>query len=126
MNKYALTALAGGIAGIALAGCLGFAGLTADEIDPVKGAEVILVTEQPVIETEAEVETPQLPEPAITEEIIGDADPAEVEAQYPDMDFGELICGKDAAPAIDYDEEWGWWAYCEPAMVNEDGSLWQG
>lgn len=36
------------------------------------------------------------------------------------MDGGVLICGPDAKPAIDYNEHtgWGWWAYCEPALVD--------
>lgn len=37
-----------------------------------------------------------------------------------------LACGPDAAPAIDYNDVWGWWAYCEPAMLNDDGTLWDG
>lgn len=36
------------------------------------------------------------------------------------MDTGVLICGPGAKPAIDYNEHtgWGWWAYCEPALVD--------
>jgi len=41
-------------------------------------------------------------------------------------DDGRLICGTNAAPAIDQDRYGNWWAYCEPAMVNDDGTLWQG
>jgi hypothetical protein len=28
-----------------------------------------------------------------------------------------LVCGHDAKPALDYREDVGWWAYCEPALV---------
>lgn len=29
-----------------------------------------------------------------------------------------IVCGQDAKPAIDYREDVGWWAYCEPALVD--------
>lgn len=35
-----------------------------------------------------------------------------------DMDLGTLKCGESAKPAIDYHPDWGWWAYCEPALVD--------
>lgn len=42
------------------------------------------------------------------------------------MDEGPLICGPNAKPALDFNEHtgWGWWAYCEPALVpSEEGPL---
>lgn len=140
INKYALTALAGSILGITLVGCLGFAGAE-DEIDPVKETGVIEV--QPA---EAEKELPACPTEdsencywdAQTmgneqgEDVVTITDdpvqPVEMpyEGQWDEVPEGTLICGKDAAPALDYNEVWGWWAYCEPAMVNEDGTLWEG
>ena len=42
------------------------------------------------------------------------------------MDEGPLICGPNAKPALDFNEStgWGWWAYCEPALVpSEEGPL---
>lgn len=29
-----------------------------------------------------------------------------------------LVCGTGAKPALDYREDVGWWAYCEPALVD--------
>lgn len=38
-------------------------------------------------------------------------------------DEDTLECGVNAAPAIDQDEHGNWWAYCEPALVNDDGTI---
>lgn len=38
-----------------------------------------------------------------------------------EFDEGVLVCGTGAVPAIDQDRHGNWWAYCEPALVNEDG-----
>jgi len=43
-----------------------------------------------------------------------------------DYDTGILDCGVNAAPAVDQDPWGNWWAYCEPALINEDGSHWDG
>lgn len=40
------------------------------------------------------------------------------EGQWDEIPDGTLICGEGAKPAIDYNEVWGWWAYCEPALVD--------
>lgn len=69
-----------------------------------------------------DIVTQPTPEPT-----IGEAQPAE---EHPvDTDYtletwpfttGEtLVCGQGAKPAIDYrGDEIGWWAYCEPALVD--------
>lgn len=57
-----------------------------------------------------DVEVP-VEEASVTETAIAPDLPA-------DMDLGTLKCGADAKPAIDYNEDWGWWAYCEPALVD--------
>lgn len=41
-----------------------------------------------------------------------------VEGEITGMDQGILVCGQYAKPAIDYDPEKGWWAYCEPALID--------
>ena len=75
------------------------------------------------------VAPPVTPEP-ITESTQVDQPPADdfAPAGGPreDYDLGVLDCGINAAPAIDQDEYGNWWAYCEPAMVNDDGTLWTG
>lgn len=139
MNHTAAAVLTGGLLGIALMGSLAFTTPDEPEQEGRQATQVEGVTEEvTAIEVTEEAEEAEVTEeaekpegvtevePEITQESIGDKTPAEVEAQYPGMDFGELICGKDAAPAIDYNEEWGWWAYCEPAMVTEEGTLWKG
>lgn len=40
------------------------------------------------------------------------------EGQWDEVPEGTLVCGEDAMPAIDYNEVWGWWAYCEPALID--------
>lgn len=151
MNKYALTAIAGAAAGITLAGCLGFALAGSNQPEEPKVDTPAVEIELPPCPTEDSegcywdaktmgnkqgTDVVTLPEEYPTEGMPEDFDPetdstppveGEYEGQW-DEDPGEgyLLCGKDAAPALDYNEVWGWWAYCEPAMVNEDGSLWQG
>lgn len=42
----------------------------------------------------------------------------EVPADWPYTTGETLVCGQDAKPAIDYREDVGWWAYCEPALID--------
>lgn len=37
---------------------------------------------------------------------------------WPYSNAETLVCGHDAKPALDYREDVGWWAYCEPALVE--------
>jgi hypothetical protein len=94
---------------------------------------VITPTEAPI---DPPIEIPLDESGYPTEGMPEDFDPetdstAPIEGPYEgqwDEDPGEgyLLCGPDAAPATDYNPVWGYWAYCEPALVNEDGTLWEG
>lgn len=52
-----------------------------------------------------------------------DTPAAVVTDEYPGMDDGTLACGEHAKPATDYapvsEGGMGWWAYCEPALMDE-------
>lgn len=68
--------------------------------------------------TEPEVVTPA-PEP-VTEQpepVTPWAQPTPP-ADWPFTTGETLVCGHDAKPALDYREDVGWWAYCEPALVQ--------
>lgn len=38
--------------------------------------------------------------------------------ERPPLPDDTLVCGHEAKPAIDFNERDGWWAYCEPALVD--------
>lgn len=60
------------------------------------------------------------PEPRPSKPWAGEPLPPTPEVNWHPMDEGVLICGPGAKPALDYNEHtgWGWWAYCEPALVD--------
>ena len=147
-RKLAFAVIGGAIGGIALVGCI--AATTTPDETPEK---VVIVAPDVVTPTPtstpapieiAEPETfgddvPATPTAPVTEESkpavtvpVGPTwaprpkDTDRATGPVKDYDEGVLFCGVGAAPAIDQDPYGNWWAYCEPAMVNDDGTLWTG
>lgn len=138
MKTFAL----GLVAGAALVICMGAATSSEAEPTPTPTLEVQELTTGDTITPELdrgnyEVEVIPTPTPTILPNSCEDqalvtaedgscVDPSFYEELPPtdigwhQMDTGVLICGPGAKPALDYNEHtgWGWWAYCEPALVD--------
>lgn len=102
-----------------------------DVLNPPAPAPIILpvadVSPAPAPAESTQVDQPPVVTEQPTEQPAGSCVPGDAEVACGPVtayDEGMLICGTDAAPAIDQDTHGNWWAYCEPAMVNDDGTLW--
>lgn len=98
---------------------------------PAHGAQdtdVVHVSATPTTEPTPLPTVTELPTPVVVAtpveslpEQVKPAPQPEPEVQWHAMDEGMLICGPNAKPALDYNPHngYGWWAYCEPALVDE-------
>lgn len=147
--RTSLALLTGGMLSLAVASCIALAAVPhaddttlppcptedsdncywdADTMGNGQGTDsvVVIPTESPEIvpATPAEPVVPLPVElPATDSDPVVDEVPVKDGARQ-DYDLGVLECGVNAAPAVDQDEYGNWWAYCEPALVNDDGTLW--
>lgn len=94
----------------------------ADTSGNQQGTDSVVITPTPEPTAEPSIEPEPMPTEIPMELPEAAGRPADFEqAQGPvsQYDEGVLFCGTDAMPAIDQDPYGNWWAYCEPAMVDQ-------
>lgn len=132
--KSMAAGLTGAAMGIALIACVAMSQEPIDEPTPTptvteQPIKATVVTEQPTevpMPEELPLETndqPEYPTEGMPDDFNPETDStapiqAPYEGQWDEVPDYVLACGERAKPAIDYNEVWGWWAYCEPALVE--------
>jgi hypothetical protein len=145
-RSTAVAGIAGAAVGVTLLSCLAFAmqpSVDAEGQGPAPTPEATpsaTLTPSPS-PSQSEVLTGPTNEPTEPEPIIGEAQGPQPHswvqpctdwiADHGGVCIGEpidwgfssgetLVCGQDAKPALDYRADGiGWWAYCEPALVDQ-------